>query len=326
MDLRQLRYLVALAEELNFTRAAASEHIAQPALSQQIRRLEEEVGVGLVERTTRRVALTEAGELLVVRARRILAELEAAGDEMQALRGVDVGHVTIGAIRTLGPIDLSLALVAFHEAHPNVALTVREQDSEECAELLRKDELDLAFLSVTERVESRGLGLHQLLSEELMVLLPRGHALADRDGVRMADLAQEHFISFRQGARLRELLMSASHDAKFEPRVTLESNEAQRIRTLVSRGLGVAILPRSDAISPIGAEIAAAPLVDPPVRRDITLAWRADRRQAPATAAFLKLAREMYTDVEGDADVEVSGPSPPADAGSVNGHLTPSER
>jgi LysR family transcriptional activator of glutamate synthase operon len=121
MDLRQLRYLVALAEELNFTRAAASEHIAQPALSQQIRRLEEEVGVGLVERTTRRVALTEAGELLVVRARRILAELEAAGDEMQALRGVDVGHVTIGAIHTMGPIDLSLALVNFHEAHPNVA-------------------------------------------------------------------------------------------------------------------------------------------------------------------------------------------------------------
>jgi DNA-binding transcriptional LysR family regulator len=294
MDLRQLRYLVALAEELNFTRAAASEHIAQPALSQQIRRLEEEVGVGLVERTTRRVALTEAGELLVVRARRILAELEAAGDEMQAVRGVDVGHVTIGAIHTMGPVDLSLALVTFHEAHPNVSLTVREQHSEECAELLRNDELDLAFLSVTERVESRELGLHQLVSEELMVLLPRGHALADR----MSDLAEEHFISFRQGARLRELLMSASRDAKFEPRVTLESNQAQRIRTLVSRGLGVAILPRSDAISPVGAEVVAAPIVDPVLRRDLTLAWRADRRQSPATAAFLELAREMYTDAE----------------------------
>jgi DNA-binding transcriptional LysR family regulator len=319
MDLRQLRYLVALAEELNFTRAAASEHIAQPALSQQIRRLEEEVGVGLVERTTRRVALTEAGELLVVRARRILAELEAAGDEMQALRGVDVGHVTIGAIHTMGPIDLSLALVNFHEAHPNVALTVREQHSEECAELLRNDELDLAFLSVTERVESRELGLHQLVSEELMVLLPRGHALADRDGVRMADLAQEHFISFRQGARLRELLMSASRDAKFEPRVTLESNEAQRIRTLVSRGLGVAILPRSDATSPIGAEIVAAPLIDPGLRRDITLAWRADRRQSPATVAFLELAREMYT------DAGAAGPPGPAEDDAA-GHLTPSGR
>ena len=297
MDLRQLRYLVALAEELNFTRAAASEHIAQPALSQQIRRLEDEVGVGLVERTTRRVALTEAGELLVARARRILAELEAAGDEMQALRGVDVGHVTIGAIHTMGPIDLSLALVTFHRAHPNVALTVREQHSEECAELLRNDELDLAFLSVTERVESRELGLHQLVSEELMVLLARDHPLAGRDELRMPDLAGEHFISFRQGARLRELLFSAGRDAQFEPRVTLDTNDAQRIRTLVSRGLGVAILPRSDATAPAGADIAVVPLVEPGLRRDITLAWRADRRQAPATAAFLELAREMYTDL-----------------------------
>jgi LysR family transcriptional regulator, transcription activator of glutamate synthase operon len=295
MDLRQLRYLVALAEELNFTRAAAAEHIAQPALSQQIRRLEEEVGVGLVERTTRKVALTEAGELLAVRARRILAEIAIAREELEALRGVDVGHVTIGAIHTMGPIDLSLALAVFHEAHPGVALTVREQASEECAELLRADELDLAFLSVTERVESRELALHQLISEELMVLLPRDHALAGRARVRMAELAQEHFISFRQGARLRELLFSAGRDAQFEPRVTLESNEAQRIRALVSRGLGVAILPRSDAMVP-GRDIVAAPIVDPVLRRDITLAWRAGRRQSPATAAFLELALEMFGD------------------------------
>jgi LysR family transcriptional activator of glutamate synthase operon len=301
MDLRQLRYLVALAEELNFTRAAAAEHVAQPALSQQIRRLEEEVGVGLVERTTRRVALTEAGELLAVRARRILAELVIAREELEALRGVDVGHVTIGAIHTMGPIDLSLALAVFHEAHPGVALTVREQASEECAELLRADELDLAFLSVTERVESHELGLHQLISEELMVLLPRGHALAGRAHVRMSELAQEHFISFRQGARLRELLFAAGRDAQFEPRVTLESNEAQRIRALVSRGLGVAILPRSDAMVP-DADIVAAPIVDPALRRDITLAWRAGRRHSPATAAFLELALEMYGE---------GAPSPP---------------
>ena len=313
MDLRQLRYLVALAEHLNFTRAAAAEHVAQPALSQQIRRLEEEVGVGLVERTTRRVALTEAGELLAVRARRILAELAIAREELEALRGVDVGHVTIGAIHTMGPIDLSLALASFHEAHPGVALTVREQASEECAELLRADELDLAFLSVTERVESHELPLHQLISEELMVLLPRGHALAGRARVRMAELAQEDFISFRQGARLRELLFSAGRDAQFEPRVTLESNEAQRIRALVSRGLGVAILPRSDAMV-ADADVVAAPIVEPVLRRDITLAWRAGRRQSPATAAFLELALEMFGEV-GAAPGGADGapPGPPAD-------------
>src|SRR5689334_13607701 len=105
MELSQLRYLVALAEERHFTRAAAREHIAQPALSQQIRRLEEEVGVALVERSTRRVAITDAGELLVARARRILAELDAAHTELAAVRGVQVGHVTVGTIHTMGPID-----------------------------------------------------------------------------------------------------------------------------------------------------------------------------------------------------------------------------
>src|SRR5437016_3426180 len=124
MELSQLRYLVALAEERHFTRAAAREHIAQPALSQQIRRLEDEVGLALVERTTRRVAVTDAGDLLVARARRILAELEAAHFELQALRGVQTGHVTVGALHTMGPVDVSLALASFHERYPAVELTV----------------------------------------------------------------------------------------------------------------------------------------------------------------------------------------------------------
>jgi LysR family transcriptional regulator, transcription activator of glutamate synthase operon len=297
MELRQLRYLVALAEELNFTRAAANEHVAQPALSQQIRRLEDEVGLALVERTTRHVALTDAGELLVVRARRVLSELEAAETELEAMRGMHTGHVTIGAMHTMGPVDLSLPLALFHDRHPAVGLTVREHASEEMAEMLRVDELDLAFLSVTERVEAHGLGLHQLVSEELVVLLPPDHQLSRRRQVRMAELAEEQFISFREGARLRELLFGAGRYAGFEPRVTLESNESQRVRRLVARGLGVAILPRSDAEGP-GADIAVASLTEPALRRDITLAWREGRRHAPAAAAFLDLARETFDGAE----------------------------
>jgi len=293
MDLRQLRYLVALAEEGNFTRAAASAHIAQPAMSQQIRRLEEELGLALVERTTRRVSLTDAGGLLVVRARRIMAELEAAEGDLQALRGMHTGHVTIGTMHTMGPVDLSLALALFSQRHPNVRFTVREQSSEEMAEMLRVDGLDLAFLSVTERVESHGLGLYRLVSEELVVLLPREHRLGKRQQLRMAELADEPFISFREGARLRELLVAGSRAANFEPRVTLESNESQRVRRLVARGLGVAIMPRSDAEGP-GADVAVARLVEPALSRDITLAWREGRRHAPAAAEFLELARETF--------------------------------
>jgi len=294
MDLRQLRYLVALADEQHFTRAAAREHIAQPALSQQIRRLEEELGITLVERTTRQVTITDAGHVLVARGRRILAELDAANAELLALKGMESGHVRVGTMHTMGPIDVSLVLAIFHERHRGIELTVREESSEELAAMVRHDELDLAFLSVTERVESHGLGLHQLVLEELVVLLEPGHRLAGRRRLGIADLKDEEFISFREGARLRELLHTAAREAGFQPNVKLESNESQRIRRLVSRGMGVAILPRSDAIAP-GAEVAVVDLTDPPLARDITLAWREGRRHPPAVAEFLALAREVFS-------------------------------
>ena len=293
MEIRQLRYIVALAEERSFTRAAMREHIAQPALSQQIQRLERELGLALVERTTRRVTITEAGELLVARARRILAELTAAQDELQSLRGFQTGRVTVGAIHTMGPIDLSAALASYHRRHPFVELTVREHSSEELADLLRVDELDLAFLSVTERIESHGLALEQLVSEELVAAVPRDHRLAGRDRIRMAELAGEQFVSYREGARLRELLEEGAHQSGFEPNVKFESNESQRIRALVARGLGVAIIPRSDAVAS-GPAVAIASLTEPELNRDITLAWRADRRHSPAATEFLALVRDLF--------------------------------
>jgi DNA-binding transcriptional LysR family regulator len=293
MNLRQLRYLVALADERHFTRAAAREHVAQPALSQQIRSLEAELGTSLVQRTTRKVAMTQAGEVLVVRARRALAELDAAGAELQALAGVQAGRLSVGALHTMGPVDLSLLLATFHERYPAVELTVREQSSEELAEMLRDDEVDLAFLSVTERIQSRGLALRPLVSEELVVALPTDHRLASSEQLRLRDLARESFITFREGARLRELLVSSAARAGFVPRIALESNESRRIRSLVSRGLGVAILPRSDAAGP-GSEVAVCDLVEPSLVRDITLASRAERRPSPAAEAFVVLTLDVY--------------------------------
>jgi DNA-binding transcriptional LysR family regulator len=191
-------------------------------------------------------------------------------------------------------VDVSLALAVFHQRHPAVELTVREQSSEELAEMLRDDVLDLAFLSVTERMESHGLRLHQLVSEELVVVLARDHPLAARPRLRMADLAGEHFISYREGARLRELLIFAGRHAGFEPQVKLESNESERIRRLVGRHMGVAILPRSDAERP-GAEVAVATLIEPSLRRDITLACREGRRLGPAAVEFLELSQELFS-------------------------------
>src|SRR3954470_3142334 len=281
MELRQLRYLVAVADEQHFTRAAAREHVAQPALSQQIRRLEAELGLKLVQRTTRRVAMTEAGELLVARARRAIAELDAAHAELQSLAGVQAGRLSVGALHTMGPVDLSLLLATFHRRYPGVELTVREQSSEELAAMLRDDEVDLAFLSVTERIQSHGLALHPLVREELVAVLPADHRLAGRREVPLAELAGDAFISFREGARLRELLVTAAATAGFAPRIALESNESHRICSLVSRGLGVAILPRSDGES-AGSTVAVSALGGPALQRDVTLAARSQRRLPPA--------------------------------------------
>jgi DNA-binding transcriptional LysR family regulator len=308
MNLRQLRYLVALADERHFTRAAAREHVAQPALSQQIRSLEAELGTALVERTTRKVAMTQAGELLVARARRALAELDAAHAELQALAGVQAGRLSVGALHTMGPVDLSLLLATFHERYPAIELTVREQSSEELAGMLRDDEVDLAFLSVTERIQSRGLALRPLVSEELVVVLPVDHALAHSSQLRLRDLGRESFISFREGARLHELLVSSAARAGFVPRIALESNESRRIRSLVSRGLGVAILPRSDAAGP-GSVVAVCDLVEPSLVRDITLASRAERRPSPAAEAFVTLTLDVYgEDARRAFDALVSAP------------------
>src|SRR6059058_5182111 len=144
MELHQLRYLVLLADELNFTRAAARGNVAQPALSRQIRKLEDELGVPLVDRTTRRVNLTPAGRDMTERARRVLTELDDA--RTAARRAVELltGRVTIGMTQTPGPLDTARLLAAFHQRHPGVELAVREELSVILADRLRDDDLDLA--------------------------------------------------------------------------------------------------------------------------------------------------------------------------------------
>jgi DNA-binding transcriptional LysR family regulator len=219
-------------------------------------------------------------------------------------------------MHTMGPVDVSQALAVFHERHPGVELTVREQSSEELAEMLRDDVLDLAFLSVTERIETQGLVLRQLVSEELVAVLPSDHPLATRRRLRMAELAEEQFVSYREGARLRELLTYAAHQAGFEPQIKLESNESERIRRLVARGMGVAILPQSDADRSAG-HLTVAALTEPALRRDITLACREGRRLSPAAAEFLELSKELFAR-PADGDAPKAGPTragPPVSTG-----------
>jgi LysR family transcriptional regulator, transcription activator of glutamate synthase operon len=289
MDLRQLRALVAVAEERHFTRAAQRLHVAQPALSQQLRRLEDEVGLALVDRTTRRVALTPAGEVLVERARRALAEIDAAAAELAELSGLRTGRVVIGAMRSMGRFHLSRLLAAFHARHPQIELVVREEPSEVMLERLHADAIDVAFLSVIRLDAGPDIRLHPLLSEDLVAVLPPAHRLAGRRRIAMAELRDERFVVFGEAASLRRIVVLGAREAGFEPTLAVESSEIPRIRAMVGRGLGVALLPRSEATQE-DAPLAVVPVDRPILARDVTLAWRGARRHSPAAAAFLELA------------------------------------
>jgi LysR family transcriptional activator of glutamate synthase operon len=293
MELRQLRYLVALADEQHFTRAAARSHVAQPALSQQIRQLERELGILLVDRTTRRVHLTQAGTVLTAHARRVLAELDDAAAELEQLTGLVAGRVTIGLTQTPGPLDLVRLLADFHARYPGVELAVREDLSTTLADALRDDTLDVAFLSIVEDADRRGLDLQQLAHEPLVVVLPDAHRLAGRARLRIADLRDEELVAFSEGATIREAVRQAALAAGFEPRIGFETREVARARAIVAAGLGVAVLPRSDAEAP-GPAVRIAKLGAPTLTHRISLCWRRGKRHAPAARALLEQARATY--------------------------------
>ncbi|HKG04032.1 MAG TPA: LysR family transcriptional regulator [Conexibacter sp.] len=288
MELRQLRYLVALADERHFTRAAAHVNVAQPALSQQLRKLEAELGVPLVDRTTRSVRMTEAGDLLVAHARRALAELDDGRAELARLTGLVGGRVTIGLTHTPGPLDLVRLLAEFHARCPQVELAVREDLSTTLADALRADALDLAFLSIVEDADRRGLELWRLAEEPLVATLPERHRLAARTRVTLGDLREEDFVAFPAGATIRRAVARVAEQAGFAPRIAFETREPARARALVAAGLGVAVLPRSDAAA---AGVRMVELRAPTLRHRISLCWRKGKPHAPAARALLELAQ-----------------------------------
>jgi LysR family transcriptional activator of glutamate synthase operon len=291
MELRQLRYFIAVAERRHFTRAAADLHVAQPALSQQIRRLEDELGFELLARTSRSVALTQAGEVLLVRARRVLAEVDGALEDLEALKGLLTGRVVIGAIQSLGPFDLPGLLADFHALHPGVDILLREETTQRMLAMLAADELDLAVAAI-EPAPPDELAFAEIYEEDLVLAVPPKHPLAGRERLALTDLPDDPFIFFREGSGLRAATERALAAAGIVPRVRFESTELTRVRALVARGLGVAIMPRSETERPSSPaqRVVAIALGPPALRRRIGLVWRRERRQPPAAEAFLRFA------------------------------------
>lgn len=288
MELRQLEYFVLLAEELNFTRAAERGNVAQPALSRQIRKLEEEFGVPLVDRTTRRTTLTAAGREFLWRARTILEQVGAARSAASEQSQLLSGRLTIGLTQTSGSLDIPGLLAKYHRAHPNVELAVRENISMRLAEQLRADQLDLAFLTAIPIRARDQLGFEPLLTEDLVAAVGADHRLARRRSLKIADLKHEPLIAFPPGATIRSTVDAAATDAGFAAQVAFEITEVRRALALVAEGLGVAVLPKPDVqLAP--PDVAAIPIRRPQMRHELFVARRIGRQPSPAASEMLKL-------------------------------------
>jgi DNA-binding transcriptional LysR family regulator len=247
MELRHLRYFVAVAEELHFSRAAERLHIAQPPLSQQIRRLEDELGVRLFERTRRRVLLTDAGRMVLEEARRTLAQAARVVNVARRSAEGAAGFLRIGFSSSAPYTTLPAILRRFRAQFPDVKLSLFERSSEEQVELLAADAIDAAFVRRPVENAPASLIVKTILREPLVLALPQSHRLRRRRAVEVRALADESFILFPRHAApgLYDQIAAMCRRAGFQPTVAQEAVQMQTIVSLVSAGLGVAIVPAS---------------------------------------------------------------------------------
>ncbi|MDE3132930.1 MAG: LysR family transcriptional regulator [Acidobacteriota bacterium] len=293
MEMRQLRYLVALAQELSFTGAAARANVAQPALSRQIRKLEDELGTALVDRTSRRVQMTATGRRLAERALLILDEVDAARSEIREVTELASGRLAIAATQTTGPLHIARLLHEFHTLHPGIELAVREELSLTIADRLRCDEVDLGFVAEIPDQLRQGLTLRRIAAEPLVVALPAGHPLAGAGEVGFQELQAEPFILFPEGATIRSTVerLAAAHGV--QPQIAFVTSDTDRMRELVALGLGISLLPQSDVTRP-GQEHSMVRIRGHELTYSVYLARRSNRRQPPAAVAMAELVESLF--------------------------------
>jgi DNA-binding transcriptional LysR family regulator len=288
MDVRQLSYFVAVAEEQQFTRAAVRVSVAQPAVSHQIRRLEAELGEALFHRDPRAVRLTNAGQELLPHARAAIAAVEHGRDAVASLRGLLRGTLKIGVVRA--PIDRRLFAVLgdFHRAHPAVEIILTEEHNERLHEALVRGDTDAALIGVTGEPLPPPIRARVIASEPLVLGVHPDHPLARRATVTLRQLRAYPLITLTPGSGLRTVLESACRKAGFTPRITAETDELDSLVELAVEGLGVALLPRS-AIAEGESRLAVLELSRPRLQRRSGIAWN-EATISPAGRGFLALA------------------------------------
>lgn len=282
MELHQLEYFVAVAEESSFTRAATRVHVAQPGVSAQVRRLESELGQQLLDRSGRSVRLTEVGTAVLPFARAALSAVANARLAVAELAGLVRGQVTVGMVSGCALPILAELLAAFHDLYPGVSIVLTEENSDRLVARLREGQLDLALIGSAGEAKS-GVETAVIVAEELVAAVDHGHPLAGAGSVTVNALRDLPLISLPRGTGVRAALDDTCAQAGFAPRIVFEASALPMVVQLATQGLGVAIIPASAAAATAAAVV---PITSSQIRSRLELAWNSTPPANPAARAL----------------------------------------
>jgi LysR family hydrogen peroxide-inducible transcriptional activator len=290
MNLRDLRYLVALAEHKHFGRAASASFVSQPTLSTQIRKLEEELGVALVERAPRKVLLTEVGREIAQRAREVLNEIDQIRAIALRTRDPESGTVRLGIFPTLGPYLLPHVIPAIRERFPRLELLLTEEKTEAILRLLREGRLDAGILALPVHDDQ----LHQefLFEEDFVLAVPEGHELAARTSLKLGDLAEQNLLLLEDGHCLRDQALEVCQLAGAGERSGFRATSLETLRQMVAAGVGITLLPTLAVAPPVppSADIHLLEFRGHAPSRRIAMVWR----KSSAIGGFLKQLAALF--------------------------------
>jgi DNA-binding transcriptional LysR family regulator len=290
MELRQLEYFVAVAEEANFTRAAERVHISQSGVSAQMRQLEHELGAELIDRSGRVATLTAAGAAALHHARAALSSVSAVRQAVDDVNGLVRGRLVVGMVMGCQVTPLFDALAAFRQAHPGVEIALLEDNSDRLIESVRKGATDLALIGVA-GVTPAGLGALTIISEGLIAAVPAGHPLARRRRVTLAEVSRYPVLCLPPGTGIRTVFDRACSAKGLEPVVALQASAPGAVSDLAERGLGVAILSAS-MVPKEDAHLTAVPITDVDVPSLLALIW--PPTQSPALRQLLVHSHQAF--------------------------------
>ncbi|GAA0696969.1 LysR family transcriptional regulator [Marinobacterium maritimum] len=293
MDLRNLRYFLTVAEQGGFTAAAEQLHIAQPAVSMAIRKLEQQLDLPLFDRQGKQVRLTDEGEVLLRHARTILQAADDAEREMRELHTLERGEVRVGIPSMLGSYYFPPILMAFHHRYPGIRLEVVEAGTRKLQQMIHRGEIDMGVI-VTD-IPPEDLETQCFLHDQMMAILPADHPQAEADSMDYEAFFAEELVLFKEGYFHREVIDRISQEAGLPPRISFEANLIPLIKQIVSHGYGITTLLKMVVAD--DPSLVAIPFTQP-VWLKLSLAWRKGHRLSRANQTFVDLVLEQAAPIE----------------------------